>query len=128
MVARIGGLAPAILALALAAPAAAAAQAASGTGVVIRALDKLTGDTRDVTMPNAATARFGRMSVDHAECRYPAGNPSGDAYALLRVRNVGGEGEEDEVVFQGWMIASAPALNPLDHPRYDVWVLRCTTS
>ena len=114
------------LLLALAAPVAVQGQgqAATGTGVVIRALDKLTGDTRDVTMPNAATARFGRMSVDLAECRYPAGNPSGDAYALLRVRDTAAE----TTVFQGWMIASAPALNPLDHPRYDVWVLRCTTS
>jgi len=25
------------------------------------------------------------------------------------------------------MIASSPALNALDHPRYDVWVMRCTT-
>lgn len=119
------GVRAALAALALGAlPAAAAAQAQTGTGVVIRALDKLTGDTRDVTMPNAATARFGRMSLDHAECRYPAGNPSGDAYALVRVRDTASE----EVLFQGWMIASAPALNALDHPRYDVWVLRCTTS
>ena len=110
--------------LALAWPAAGQGQATTGTGVVIRALDKLTGDTRDVSMPNAATARFGRMSVDLAECRYPAGNPSGDAYALLRVRDTAA----GTTVFQGWMIASAPALNPLDHPRYDVWVLRCTTS
>ncbi len=113
-----------LLAVALTAPASAQPQATTGSGVVIRALDKLTGDTRDVTLPNAATARFGRMSVDLAECRYPAGNPSGDAYALLRVRDTA----SGEAVFQGWMIASAPALSALDHPRYDVWVLRCTTS
>jgi hypothetical protein len=23
------------------------------------------------------------------------------------------------------MVASSPALSALDHPRYDVWVLRC---
>ena len=28
-------------------------------------------------------------------------------------------------VFDGWMIASSPALSALDHPRYDVWVMRC---
>jgi len=33
----------------------------------------------------------------------------------------------DKPVFKGWMIASSPALNALDHPRYDVWVLRCIT-
>ncbi|MDA9980314.1 DUF2155 domain-containing protein, partial [Yoonia sp.] len=30
--------------------------------------------------------------------------------------------------FAGWMLASAPALNAMDHPRYDVWALRCITS
>ncbi|MGB1970407.1 MAG: DUF2155 domain-containing protein, partial [Paracoccaceae bacterium] len=30
--------------------------------------------------------------------------------------------------FMGWMVASSPALNPLDHRRYDVWVLRCAMS
>jgi hypothetical protein len=30
-------------------------------------------------------------------------------------------------VFSGWMIASSPALSAMDHPRYDVWILRCDT-
>ncbi|MEC8294787.1 MAG: DUF2155 domain-containing protein, partial [Pseudomonadota bacterium] len=30
-------------------------------------------------------------------------------------------------MFRGWMMASAPALNALDHARYDVWPLRCNT-
>ena len=34
----------------------------------------------------------------------------------------------DAPIFEGWMIAASPALNALDHARYDVWVLRCTTS
>ena len=110
--------------LALAAPAAAQQEAATGTGVVLRALDKLSGRVEDVEMATGGVARFGRIEIDHAECRYPSGNPSGDAYALLRVRDAG----VGRVVFTGWMIASAPALSALDHARYDLWVLRCTTS
>ena len=102
--------------------AAPAQEAATGSGVVIRALDKISGRVRDVELPNGSTARFGRIEIDHGECRYPAGNPAGDAYALLRVRDTLAE----QVVFAGWMIASAPALSALDHARYDLWVLRCT--
>jgi hypothetical protein len=65
-----------------------------------------------------------RMQVDLGECRYPEGNPSGDAFAFVTLRIEG----QVEPVFRGWMIASAPALNALDHPRYDVWVIRCTTA
>jgi hypothetical protein len=104
-------------------PAPEAPEVATGTGVVLRALDRVSGEVRDIELAPRGSARFGRVEIDHAECRYPAGNPSGDAYALLRVRDAG----DGAVVFTGWMIASAPAISALDHARYDVWVLRCTT-
>jgi hypothetical protein len=28
-------------------------------------------------------------------------------------------------VFKGWMYASSPALNPLQHPVYDAWLITC---
>lgn len=34
---------------------------------------------------------------------------------------------EGEKIFSGWMFASSPALNPLEHPVYDVWVIGCET-
>lgn len=30
-------------------------------------------------------------------------------------------------IFTGWMFASSPALNALEHPVYDVWVIDCKT-
>ncbi len=34
---------------------------------------------------------------------------------------------QGENIFRGWMFASSPALNALEHPVYDVWVIDCTT-
>ena len=34
-------------------------------------------------------------------------------------------GEQAVRTFTGWMFASSPALNALEHPVYDVWVLDC---
>ena len=34
---------------------------------------------------------------------------------------------EGENIFRGWMFASSPALNALEHPVYDVWVIDCRT-
>lgn len=99
-------------------------EAEAATGGVVRALDKVSGETRDLTIETGASARFGRMEVNLGECRYPADNPDGDAFAYLVVRVDGTDG----AVFAGWMIASSPALNALDNARYDVWVLRCITS
>lgn len=98
-------------------------EAEEAAGGVVRALDKVSGETRDLTIDVGASARFGRVEVLLGECRYPADNPEGDAYAYLVIRADGSEG----AVFAGWMIASSPALNALDNARYDVWVLRCIT-
>ena len=96
---------------------------ARGSAAVLRTLDKLTGDVRDLTLPVGETGTVGRMQVTLGECRYPVQNPAGNAYAYLTIREAG----DQNAAFAGWMIAQAPALNALDHPRYDVWVMRCNT-
>lgn len=94
----------------------------SANGAVVRALDKLTGDVADVALTRGETKAYGRIQITLGDCRYPSDNPAGDAYAYLVVREAG----HDEPAFAGWMIASSPALNAMEHPRYDVWVLRCS--
>jgi len=49
----------------------------------------------------------------------PAGTLSPEERAALP------PGPDGERVFAGWMFASSPALNPLEHPVYDVWVIDC---
>ncbi len=95
--------------------------AVTSPGALLRGLDKLTGETTDLDMWNGDSTGFGKLQVTLAECRFPEGNPAGDAYAHVVIRREA----QDEPLFDGWMIASSPALNALDHPRYDVWVLRC---
>lgn len=99
-------------------------QATTAAGAMLRGLDKLSGELTDLEIDSGQSARFEKLVVTVGECRFPAGNPAGDAYAFLTIREVG----EDRPIFEGWMIASSPALNALDHQRYDVWVLRCRTS
>ncbi|MGX9350872.1 DUF2155 domain-containing protein [Shimia sp. W99] len=94
-------------------------------GALLRGLDKLTGDLVDFELQNGYSLNFGALRVDMAQCRHPEDNATGEAYAYLTILENNGEGAS---VFEGWMIASSPALNALDHPRYDVWVLRCKTS
>jgi len=100
-----------------------AQQAVQGSEADLRVLDKVTGTVVDVSMPVGSAQEVGLLNLSLQECRAPRANPNGDAYGLLviKYRN------QAEPVFQGWMIASAPALNAMDHPRYDVWILRCNS-
>ena len=90
-------------------------------GAILRGLDKVSGRVKDIPLYSGDTAIFGTLSVLLKGCRFPLNNPAGDAF----VRLVISEDPEQKNIFDGWMIASSPALNPLDHARYDVWALRC---
>lgn len=90
--------------------------------VILRGIDKLDGTSANLIVGNEIARKFGLLEIQLGECRYPEDNPSGEAFAFLTIR------EASEVIFSGWMIASSPALNALDHQRYDVWVLRCRVS
>jgi len=93
----------------------------AGTGAVLKGLDKLAGTVEEMTLQSGDSAGLGWLQITLGECRYPVDNPSGDAYAWLEIIEQG----QADPAFRGWMIASSPGLNALDHPRFDVWVLNC---
>lgn len=115
-----------IAALLLAAPlhAQEGPQVASATGGVLRALDKISGDTVDLEIIKGDSQSLGNLQITMVDCRYPVGDPAANAYAALEITESGDSG----TLFSGWMIAAAPALHALEHFRYDIWVLRCSTS
>lgn len=91
------------------------------SGAKLRLLDKLSGQTSDMVLADGQEQSFGRLTVRLDSCRYYADNPTAEAFAHLTVKESG----QDAPIFNGWMVASSPALSAMDHPRYDVWVLRC---
>ncbi len=107
-----------------AAPLQAQEEVTSAEGAVLRALDNVSGVARDIEVLRGQVVQFGNLEVTMNDCRYPVGNPAGDAFAELEIKTQG----RDDKLFSGWMVASSPALSALEHPRYDVWVIRCTTS
>lgn len=114
-----------MLALALAVGQPASAQVVEATGAVLRWLDKVSGEAVDIEMPVGEIRVQGRLTITLNACRYPQGSEPTNAFAHLIINDglvTSGP------VFAGWMIADSPALHALDHSRYDVWVIRCTTS
>ncbi|MCC5984789.1 MAG: DUF2155 domain-containing protein [Rhodobacteraceae bacterium] len=103
---------------------AAAQEVVAAHGAILRGLDKVAGTSRDLELRVGETVALGRLSVTLAECRYPPADPASEAFAWITVR----DDAREQVLFDGWMIASSPALHALDHARYDVWVMSCITS
>lgn len=99
----------------------AAQEVARGNGALLRGLDKVTGQTTDLLVGVGDQVSYGRLDVRLGECRFPAGDPSSDAFAQMTIT----DRAINTTLFSGWMIASSPALSALDDARYDVWVISC---
>lgn len=115
----------------------------------LRALDKITGRSTDFEIEVGAPVIYGSLHIDLEACFQtpPEEPPESAAFLKIETANAvrmqsmtvprlasdvaegseqGASGEEPESLFSGWMFASTPGLNALEHPVYDVWVIRCT--
>lgn len=103
---------------------AARSEDATGRIAVLRALDKVTARTVDLEVPVDEPIRFGTLIVTVRYCRTRPPEEPPETFAFLEIDE---EPDSRAAVrlFTGWMIASSPALNPLEHPVYDVWVVGC---
>ena len=103
-----------------------------GEAVELRALDKVTARTFDYTVPIGDTLDFGSLTIHARHCEKTPPTELPETYAFLqiddrRLTEEGGERDEPERLFSGWMFASRPAISALDHRVYDVWVIGCVT-
>ena len=89
---------------------------------VLRGLDKTTARVSEMAVKVGKPFRFGGLEVRACMARPPEEPPEHTAF--LDVKEVKPSGEKSEV-FKGWMFASTPALNAVEHPIYDVWLIKC---
>jgi|GEM_PF-528693 len=94
--------------------------------VVLRALDKITARITEIELPVGEEARFGTLALKALYCRTRPPIEPPETFAYLEIDDIKRD-DERERVFEGWMVASSPALNPLEHSVYDVWVINCKT-
>ena len=91
--------------------------------VVLRGLDKVTGRISTMTVNVGEKAQFGALDVYVRVCfaHPPEEMPENAAYLDI----VENKTEGQLKLFSGWMFSSSPALSAMEHPVFDVWVLRC---
>lgn len=94
------------------------------TKVKLQTLNKITARTSTFIADVGNTVQFGPLFIRIQACRKapPIENPESAAFLQIWQQS---PKKKSEWVFSGWMFASSPALSPMDHPIYDVWVLDC---
>ena len=108
----------------------------------LRALDKITGRSTDIDVKVGEPVVFGSLKVELQVCYQTPPEEAPESAAFLKIastqpvavetmeaavdaEDVETVSEENPELFSGWMYASSPGLSALEHPVYDVWVIRC---
>ena len=95
-------------------------------GAVLRLLDMMTAETERVELAAGETRRVARLRVALSACAAPEDGTTQGTRAHLTIRD--GRADDGAPVFEGWMFAASPALSAMDHRRYDLWLISCTST
>lgn len=95
--------------------------------VVMQGLDKITARISTFEAPVGQSAVFGTLSITPRSCRKRPPTETPESAAFLEVDEQKSD-EEKIRLFTGWMFASSPALNAIEHPVYDVWIVDCKSA
>lgn len=113
--------------------------------VILRALDKITGRSTDFEMQVGVPKVYGSLRIDLQTCFQTPPEEPPESAAFLKITSAtsiqvqtmaeprdlreeelaASDEEEVDTRFSGWMFASSPGLNALEHPVYDIWVIAC---
>ena len=114
----------------------------------LRALDKITGNSSDISARVGQSVNHGRLKVTVRACYQSGPQDAPEAAAFLEIYSTAPPKEQktpnpiadstmnrgpqpigpNGLLFSGWMYGSSPGLSALEHPTYDVWVISCSTS
>ena len=92
--------------------------------VILQGLDKVTARVSTLEARVGEVVRFGTLEIIARSCDKRPPEETPESAAFLDVWEIR-PGEPAVSLFRGWMFASSPALNALEHPVYDIWVLDC---
>lgn len=90
----------------------------------MQAMDKITGRVSVIEVPVNGEVKFGSFSIVVRACKKTPPEETPENYAFVDVADTGKDGKPYNI-FKGWMMSSSPALNAVEHPIYDVWLLQC---
>ncbi|HWY61883.1 MAG TPA: DUF2155 domain-containing protein [Rhizomicrobium sp.] len=111
-------------AAAMATPAPPAAPAGPTT-LMLRGLEKITGRPTNIVAPIGKPVQFATLTITARYCYSTPQSETPETAAFVQIEDHR-PNQSAKRIFSGWMYASSPGLNAMEHPLYDVWVINCT--
>ena len=95
---------------------------------IFQGLDKITARIKTFEIKVGASKAFGILDINLQKCVYskPLDEPGSIAYIkVLDLSDKYSVTKNKLSIFKGWIFASSPALNAMEHPVYDVSLISC---
>lgn len=107
-------------------PAPPSGEAPVAVGVILGGLDKVAARTAKFEVNMKQKVFYNTLIVTVLACKTRPPEEPPESAAFLEIQERKSDGTVQKI-FSGWMFASSPALNALEHAVYDVWVVSCKT-
>ena len=99
----------------------------STNSALMQSMDKVTGRVNKITVPVNSKISYGDFSLVLRACKKRPAEETPENFAFVDVTDKS-FGTDEYNIFRGWMLSSAPGINAIEHPIYDVWLLECVDS
>ena len=113
-----------LLAAAALAPTMAWADRITHPTAVFSGLDKITGRIISFEVAANETVQFGSLQITERACYTRPATEAPQTITFAEVDEIDAK-KQYKRIFSGWMFASSPGLNGIEHPVYDVWLTDC---
>ncbi|HET7085008.1 MAG TPA: DUF2155 domain-containing protein [Rhizomicrobium sp.] len=98
-----------------------------GTQLMMRGLDKITGRPTSISAPIGKPVHFATLTITARFCYSTPASETPETAAFVQIEDHRPD-QPARSLFSGWMYASSPGLNGVEHPLYDVWVISCNNA
>ena len=98
-----------------------------GTQLMMRGLDKITGRPTSITAEIGKPVHFATLTITARYCYSTPASETPETAAFVQIEDRRPD-QPARRVFSGWMYASSPGLNAVEHPLYDVWAISCNNA
>ena len=96
-----------------------------GKFVEIKVLDKVSSKTDLLKLEIGKELKFKGLLIKSLKCKNSEFDDNPEITAYIQVKDMTNKDNNEVFIFNGWTFSSSPAVNPFDHPVYDVWLKRC---
>ena len=96
-----------------------------GKFVEIKILDKVSSKTDLLKLEIGKELKFKSLLIKSLKCKNSEFDDSPEITAYIQVKDMTNKDNNEVFIFNGWTFSSSPAVNPFDHPVYDIWLTRC---